>query len=101
MTIGYGVPTSRAWGAGEPAGQPEGTWLSVATELKAELGEAAFGSWLGGAEVREAADGGLALVTSTTTARDWVGRNAWRRIGGLWATADPLHRPLTLMARAE
>jgi chromosomal replication initiator protein len=101
MTIGYGASTSRAWGAPEPAGRPEGTWLSVAAALKAELGEAAFGSWLGGAEVREAADGGLALVTSTATARDWVGRNAWRRIGGLWATADPLHRPLTLMARSE
>src|SRR5579863_553442 len=101
MTIGYGASTSRAWGAAEPAGRPEGTWLSVSAALKAELGEAAFGSWLGGAEVREAADGGLALVTSTVTARDWVGRNAWRRIGGLWAKADPLHRPLKLMARAE
>jgi chromosomal replication initiator protein len=75
--------------------------MNVATTLKAELGEAAFGSWLGCAEVREAADGALALVTSTVTARDWVGRNAWRRIGGLWEKADPLHRPLKLMARAE
>jgi chromosomal replication initiator protein len=101
MTIGYGASTNRVWGATQPAGPPDGTWLSVSAALKAELGEAAFGSWLGGAEVREAADGGLALVTSTVTARDWVGRNAWRRIGGLWAKADPLQRPLRLMARAE
>ncbi len=101
MTIGYGASTSRAWGAAQADARPDGAWLSVATTLKAELGEAAFGSWLGGAEVREAADGALALVTSTVTARDWVGRNAWRRIGGLWAKADPLRRPLRLMARAE
>jgi chromosomal replication initiator protein len=101
MTIGYGASASRAWSGARPNGRADGPWLAVATALKAELGEAAFGSWLGGAEVREASDGGLALVTSTATARDWVGRNAWRRISGLWAKADPLHRPLKLMARSE
>ena len=100
MAIGYGAATS-GWGVAKADARPDGAWLSVATTLKAELGEAAFGSWLGGAEVCEAADGALALVTSTVTAREWVGRNAWRRIGGLWAKADPLQRPLSLMARAE
>ncbi|HLK26183.1 MAG TPA: chromosomal replication initiator protein DnaA [Caulobacteraceae bacterium] len=97
----YGASAGRAWGEGGSRELPEGAWSSVATTLKAELGEAAFGSWLGGAEVREVGNGAMALVTATTTARDWVGRNAWRRIGGLWAKADPLHRPLRLMARAE
>jgi chromosomal replication initiator protein len=101
MTTGYGASASRAWDGSHSKRRADEPWLAVATALRAELGEAAFGSWLGGAEVREAADGGLALVTSTATARDWVGRNAWRRIGGLWDKADPLHRPLKLMARAE
>ena len=101
MTMTYGASAGRAWGEGGSRELPEGAWSSVATTLKAELGEAAFGSWLGGAEVREVGNGAMALVTATTTARDWVGRNAWRRIGGLWAKADPLHRPLRLMARAE
>jgi chromosomal replication initiator protein len=99
MTMSYRASANRAWS--ESGRAPDGAWSSVVLTLKAELGEAAFGSWLGGAEVREIGEGELALVTSTVTARDWVGRNAWRRIDGLWAKADPLHRRLKLMARAE
>ena len=49
MTMTYGASTSRAWGESRGAALPEGAWTSVAQTLKAELGEAAFGSWLGGA----------------------------------------------------
>ncbi|HEY5090394.1 MAG TPA: chromosomal replication initiator protein DnaA, partial [Polyangia bacterium] len=68
---------------------------------RGELGDDTYGSWLGQAALREGLDGALALVTPTATARDWVRRNAWRRITELWVKSDPLHRPLVLSARAE
>ena len=70
MTMTYGASAGRAWGEGGSRELPEGAWSSVATTLKAELGEAAFGSWLGGAEVREVGNGAMALVSATATARD-------------------------------
>jgi chromosomal replication initiator protein len=76
-------------------------WAKVSEALRGELGEAAFSSWLGQAGPAEAADGALVLVTPTSTGRDWVRRNAWRRIHELWTAADPMRRPLGLMARAD
>ena len=98
MTMGYGGLASRG---SESGGSPGEVWLRAAAALKGELGEAAYGSWLGQAAVREEADGGVALVTATGAARDWVRRNAWRRIGELWGRSDPLHRPLRLRSKAE
>jgi len=69
--------------------------------LRRELGEAAFGSWLAQAALREVADGRIVLVTPTGVARDWIRRNAWRRIGELWAEHDPEGRSLDLKSRME
>jgi chromosomal replication initiator protein len=41
------------------------------------------------------------LVTPTGFARDWIRRNASRRVAELWAANDPLNRPLDLKCRAE
>jgi chromosomal replication initiator protein len=68
--------------------------------LKRELGEATFGSWLGQAALRESGDE-VCLVAATGMARDWIRRNAWRRIGELWAQHDPLGRRLDLKSRME
>ncbi len=43
----------------------------------------------------------LAVVTPTGVARDWVRRNAWRRIAELWSQKDPDSRALKLLSRAE
>jgi chromosomal replication initiator protein len=43
----------------------------------------------------------LVVVTPTGIARDWIRRNAWRRIGELWIQKDPERRPLALNSRAE
>ena len=75
-------------------------WARVSGELKAELGEDAFGSWLARASLA-GGDDGLCLVTPTGVARDWVRRYAWRRIEELWARSDPQHRALRLKSRAE
>jgi chromosomal replication initiator protein len=97
MTMRYGGLAGQAIGASAPGE----VWAHAAAALRGELGDDTYGSWLGQAALREGQDGALALVTPTQTARDWVSRNAWRRISELWAKSDPLHRPLDLKSRAE
>src|SRR3954470_24346477 len=76
-------------------------WTKACQTLKRELGDAAFGSWLAQAALRETAGGELVLVTPTGVARDWIRRNAWRRIGEVWAQNDPDHRRIDLKSRRE
>jgi chromosomal replication initiator protein len=76
-------------------------WLTACDTLKGELGADIFGSWVGKASLRQGADGDLVLVTPTGIARDWIRRNAWRRIQELWSQNDPQGRPLSLKSRVE
>jgi chromosomal replication initiator protein len=90
--------------SGAAAGAPAAAgavWTDACQTLKRELGDAAFGSWLGQAALRETRDGALVLVTPTGVARDWIRHNAWRRIAELWAERDPQHRRLDLKSRHE
>ena len=80
---------------------PGAVWTKACAALKNELGEGAFGSWVAQAAVRESEDGSLVLVTQTGIARDWIRRNAWRRIGELWAQHDPQGRALELKSRFD
>ena len=76
-------------------------WSSTCAALKGELGENTFGSWIAQAQLRQGTDGALVLVIPTGIARDWIRRNAWRRIGELWTQHDPQRRALHLNSRAE
>ena len=80
---------------------PGAVWTKACVALKSELGEGAFGSWVAQAAVREGEDGSLVLVTQTGIARDWIRRNAWRRIAELWAQHDPQNRAIELKSRFE
>lgn len=80
---------------------PGAVWTKACAALKSELGEGAFGSWVAQAAVREGDDGSLVLVTQTGIARDWIRRNAWRRISELWAQHDPQGRVIELKSRFE
>ena len=91
----YSLTMSSASGAAGAA------WVSACQTLKRELGDAAFGSWLGQAALRETRDGRLVVVTPTGMARDWIRRNAWCRIAELWAENDPQGRRLDLKSRHE
>ena len=79
---------------------PSEIWARASAALREEMGESTFGSWLGQASICERA-GQPALVTPTGFARDWIKRNAWRRVSELWEQNDPEHRPLELKSRAE
>ena len=103
-TIGYGSGFGRSAGqvlSSGVADMPPAVWSKACVALKAELGDDTFGSWLAHAALRETADGDLVLVTSTGIARDWIRRNAWRRVTELWTQCDPLQRRLDLKSRVE
>ncbi len=76
-------------------------WIKACSALKSELGEDTFGSWIAQANLRQGRGGRLVVVTPTGLARDWIRRNAWRRLGELWAQHDPEHRGLDLKSRVE
>src|ERR1700741_1081073 len=78
---------------------PGAVWTKACVALKNELGEGAFGSWVAQAALRECRGGALVLVTQTGIARDWIRRNAWRRIAELWAQHDPQGRAIELKSR--
>jgi chromosomal replication initiator protein len=79
---------------------PEAVWLKVSAALRGELGEGAFNSYVAPSAVRDGASG-LCLVTPTAYARDWVRRNAQRRLADLWRQHDPACRRLDVKSRAE
>ncbi len=76
-------------------------WTEACRALRGELGEAAYGSYLEPASLKRGRGGRLVVVTPTGYARDWIRRNAWRRIGEVWGACDPQHRALDLASRAE
>jgi chromosomal replication initiator protein len=76
-------------------------WTQASNLLRAELGDDAYSSWLAPAALRSACDGEVCLVTPTGLARDWIRRNAWRRIGEVWAAHDPQGRVLHLKSKLE
>ena len=85
----------------EPSTTPTEVWARASAALREEMGESTYGSWLAQASVCEGQSGGAALVTPTGFARDWIRRNAWRRVSELWDAHDPQHRALELKSRAE
>jgi chromosomal replication initiator protein len=105
MTMGYaeriGATAGQVSDAALSGGLSAAVWSKVSAALRADLGEDTFGSWLGQACLREDSHGGLVLVTPTGIARDWIRRNAWRRLGELWAQHDPGRRLPDLKSRAE
>jgi chromosomal replication initiator protein len=79
----------------------DAVWGKASLALKHELGDDTFGSWLAQAAMRETVAGAPVLVTPTGVARDWIRRNAWRRIAELWAQHDPQGRRIDLKSRME
>jgi chromosomal replication initiator protein len=80
---------------------PDRIWTEAATRLRAEIGEGPFSSYIAPSAVRADAGGQLILVTPTAYARDWVRKNALRRMNELWLGLDGLSRRLEVRCRAE
>ncbi len=77
------------------------SWSKACGALRSELGEDTFGSWIAPAQLRCGRSGRLVVVTPTGLARDWIKRNAWRRLAELWSLNDPEQRRLDIRSRLE
>ncbi|MGR6531882.1 DnaA N-terminal domain-containing protein, partial [Brevundimonas sp. RM1] len=80
---------------------PNRIWTEAADRLKAEIGDGPFSSYIAPSAVRVDSQGNLILVTPTAYARDWVRKNALRRMNELWLGLDGLSRRLEVRCRAE
>ena len=80
---------------------PDHIWCEAAGRLRAEIGEGPFSSYIAPSAVRIDGSGQLILVTPTAYARDWVRKNALRRMNELWLGLDGLSRRLDVRCRAE
>ncbi len=99
--MSYANDYGRVSAQGADGARADVVWVKACAALRGELGEDTFGSWLAQAVLREDAVGSLVLVTPTGIARDWIRRNAWRRITELWTQNDPHQRRLDLKSRVE
>ena len=80
---------------------PDRIWTEAAGRLRNEIGEGPFSSYIAPSAVRADGAGQLILVTPTAYARDWVRKNALRRMNELWLGLDGLSRRLEVRCRAE
>lgn len=80
---------------------PDRIWTEAAGRLRTEIGEGPFSSYIAPSAVRTDGAGQLILVTPTAYARDWVRKNALRRMNELWLGLDGLSRRLDVRCRAE
>ena len=80
---------------------PDRIWNEASVRLRAEIGDGPFSSYIAPSAVRLDNAGHLILVTPTAYARDWVRKNALRRMNELWLGLDGLNRRLDVRCRAE
>jgi len=80
---------------------PDHIWTEAAGRLRTEIGEGPFSSYIAPSAVRADGSGQLILVTPTRLCRDWVRKNALRRMNELWLGLDGLSRRLDVRCRAE
>ena len=80
---------------------PDRIWSEASVRLRAEIGDGPFSSYIAPSAVRIDGAGHLILVTPTAYARDWVRKNALRRMNELWLGLDGLSRRLDVRCRAE
>jgi chromosomal replication initiator protein len=76
-------------------------WGKVASALRAELGDGPYNSYVAPSALRQTRCGELCVVTPTATGRDWVKRNALRRMNELWRREDSAGRRLEVKSKVE
>ena len=103
MKVGFASGASGAAGqiSDVGVGLASVVWGRARAALKSEMSEDTFGSWVAPACVHEDVNGAVVLVTPTGIARDWIRRNAWRRVTELWGQHDPLGRMLDLQSKVD
>jgi chromosomal replication initiator protein len=72
----------------EAVGSNKRIWLEVCENLRSEIGEAAFQSWVKPMTVRGVIDGAARLSVPTRFMRDWAIAHYVDRLGVLWNAID-------------
>ena len=68
----------------EAQGSNESNWSEVCENLRSEIGEAAFQSWIKPMRVRSVPSGAARLSVPTRFMRDWAVAHYLDRLGNLW-----------------
>ncbi len=63
-------------------------WSEISEQLRAEIGEAAFQSWIKPISVREQEAGSVKITVPTRFMRDWIAAHYVDRLTELWAVRD-------------
>ena len=79
--VGHGGPVTEA----PPPREAQDAWQRVRARLRAELGDAAFTSWLAPLVLIGVEDGAVRLGAPTKFLGDWVASRYAHRIAALWA----------------
>ena len=74
-------------------------WARVRGRLRAEVGEAAFRSWLKPLTLVSAKKGVVRMAVPTRFMRDWVRSNYSERIFALWSDEDPVASKVEIVVR--
>ena len=72
----------------EAEGTDESNWSEVCENLRSEIGEAAFQSWIKPMTVRSVVDGAARLSVPTRFMRDWAVAHYLDKLGILWNSID-------------
>ena len=79
----------------------EAQWSRVRGEMREEIGDAAYRSWLKPMKARDVAKGRVQLSAPTRFMRDWVIAHYLDRLKGLWHRENPAIGAVDIMVRAD
>jgi chromosomal replication initiator protein len=77
------------------------TWLRVCNNLRAEVGETSYKSWLKPMAVREVRDGKVRISVPTRFMRDWVMAHYAERLENLWCDEMPEVSSIDVFVQTE
>ena len=84
-----------------PSDQLSAQWDAISRRMRAEIGEAAYQSWLKPMVIRSLADGIVEIAVPTRFMRDWVLAHYIDRLGDLWKGENDSVRRIDVIVRPE
>jgi chromosomal replication initiator protein len=79
----------------------DGQWKKVSGLLRAEIGEAAYRSWLRPMSVRSERNGLVTIAVPTRFMRDWIVAHYVDRLRTLWGGENPEIRAIDIIVHSE
>ncbi len=76
-------------------------WNQVCENLRGEIGEAAYQSWVKPMAVREVVDGAARIAVPTRFMRDWVVAHYADRLQSLWNGVDPAVASVDIFVQSD